>query len=652
MLVTGVMTARAPILVVDDHAAHLAVLQSILDPLGQPIVAAGSGEAAVAKTREQDFAVVLMDVHLPGIDGLEAAAAIRRSERGRRLPIIFLTGVDREPAQMLRGYENGAVDYLVKPYDPDILRAKVGVFVDLHLMREQVRALEHDRILRDAAEAQRARFYTLIMQSPVAIAIFEGATHVVALANSIFRGLLRRDNILGKSFVQAFPELRGSELESILDNVFATGKPFAADEHAMSLDVDGDGGGEKHYFKFNLEPLHDSNGRTYGSLAIAVDVTAQVRARKEIEALRTVAEMSERYFRTLIDSIPTLAWSARPDGQVDYYNQRWYAYTGASPDAAEIGWQESLEPGEAAMVQDRWQQSLESGESLEMQFRLRRADGKFRWHLMRAISVRNDAGKIARWVATNTDIDDHQRTEERLAEAFEREKQAREQAERAVQVNELFVGILGHDLRNPMNAIVMGANLLLGTVSDEHCLKSVRRILSSAERMARMINHIVDTTRMRSGGGLELHRERVDIAALCRRVVDELETARPGRTVTLQLGEGDCRGDWDPDRLQQALSNVIGNAIEHSGDGVNVRVEANAEEVVVLVHNQGVIPPDLTPVLFDPFRGSRRKGQKGLGLGLFITQQIVEAHGGNITVSSNEADGTTFRLVLPRHSST
>jgi signal transduction histidine kinase len=253
--------------------------------------------------------------------------------------------------------------------------------------------------------------------------------------------------------------------------------------------------------------------------------------------------------------------------------------------------------------------------------------------------------------ALEREIERRKELENALREALIREKEAREEAERSVRYNEMFAGMLGHDLRNPLSAITTGANYIARLNVSQKSTKAASRILSSAERMARMIDQLLDFTRIRVGGGLALTPTRFDLEELCCKVKDELEAANPERSIVVDV-QGNVVGEWDHDRLLQVFSNLVGNALHHGRPDHPVKIRCNGRNprrVTVSVHNGGVVPPEVLPVLFEPFRGNTRyQRTRGLGLGLFITQQIVEAHGGAIDVVSDEATGTTFRLVLPR----
>ncbi|MES1206612.1 MAG: hybrid sensor histidine kinase/response regulator [Pseudomonadota bacterium] len=222
---------------------------------------------------------------------------------------------------------------------------------------------------------------------------------------------------------------------------------------------------------------------------------------------------------------------------------------------------------------------------------------------------------------------------------------------RNLQMNEMFVGILGHDLRTPLSSVMTGAQLLERQIADPAHLKTLRRMLSSAGRMRDMIDQLLDLTRARLAGGSGMVTERgpVDLGELVTRAADEVRETAPDRRIAVTV-TGDCRDEGDTTRLLQVFSNLLSNAIHHGTPGTPVTVAADGgAQIVVAVHNQGVIPPELLPRIFDPFRGGRTSsGSRGLGLGLFITQQIVAAHGGHIVVTSSPADGTAFIVTLPR----
>jgi signal transduction histidine kinase len=226
--------------------------------------------------------------------------------------------------------------------------------------------------------------------------------------------------------------------------------------------------------------------------------------------------------------------------------------------------------------------------------------------------------------------------------------------ERAVQLSDMFVSILGHDLRTPLGAMTLAAEAIVRGSPDARALRPAGRILTSAERMKRMIEQLLDLARVRQGHGIPLHLGRVHLGELCRQAVQELEDANPQASLVLQ-NTGNVSGTWDADRLAQVVSNLVGNAVQHGTKGrpITVDVDGTDESTVRLrVHNFGSVPPEALPTLFEPFKRMAAHtmsaaGKTGLGLGLFIAREIARAHGGDVGVQSSE-ERTTFEVTLPR----
>jgi signal transduction histidine kinase len=230
------------------------------------------------------------------------------------------------------------------------------------------------------------------------------------------------------------------------------------------------------------------------------------------------------------------------------------------------------------------------------------------------------------------------------------EEHRRVLAEQQARFAETFVGMLGHDLRNPLNAITITVKLLLRGTEDERAIRAMERILSSAARMSNMVTQLLDLTRSRLAGGITIQKRAVDLGALVTEVVEELRRAHPGRTVAW-TPPAPLQVPVDRDRLAQVVSNLLGNALEHGDAAHPVTLDLSVTDgaVRLTVHNEGTpIAPEVMPVLFEPFRITRGDRSRGLGLGLFITEQIVLAHGGHVEVSSTAEGGTTFQVHLPR----
>ena len=231
-----------------------------------------------------------------------------------------------------------------------------------------------------------------------------------------------------------------------------------------------------------------------------------------------------------------------------------------------------------------------------------------------------------------------------------------EQHQRLTEANALLreqdtnIGIVAHDLRTPLASIVNGAHLLTTLPHDQDKAQHIaKRINRSALRMTTMIRDILDFTRGRLGGRIPLNRQLTDLAAISRAVVDELQTGHPTARIVVETA-GKLTGDWDPARIEQALSNLLANAVQHGGSDVTLIVSGeDNDQVVVTVRNGGrPIPPEQLPNLFAPFKAVRSNGSAAhLGLGLFIVREIVHAHNGSVAVTSS-LEGTVFSFRLPR----
>ena len=287
-------------------------------------------------------------------------------------------------------------------------------------------------------------------------------------------------------------------------------------------------------------------------------------------------------------------------------------------------------------------QATLTGRSHDLEYRIVLPDGSIRWLEAHGHLVRDAEGKPLRLVGVCMDV-----TARKLAE-LERARMSEELA-RVAEFRRRLLGIVAHDLRNPLGAIMMSADVLRAYELPERALSVVTRIRRSAERMGRMISDLMDYSQGQVGGGIPIAPQDADMADIGRRTIEEIEASTPERRVRLSVA-GDTAGRWDPDRVAQVLGNLVGNALQHGSGDVDVSVSGEADRVRLRVANGGnPIPADLLPRLTQPFaRGSAHGSGQGLGLGLYIVNEIVRAHGGTLRIESDAASGTRFTISWPR----
>ena len=238
-----------------------------------------------------------------------------------------------------------------------------------------------------------------------------------------------------------------------------------------------------------------------------------------------------------------------------------------------------------------------------------------------------------------------------LRDVTDRRRLAREREQllanevRLRELQERVLGIVSHDLRTPLSAIVLSAGRLRSTMAGQPGARTLERILSSSRRMDEIISDLLDYVRQGAGHGLAIAPSNVDAHQLCMTIADEVRAANPSSRITLAV-EGEAVGRWDARRLQQMVTNLVVNAVKHGEGAVAVTSRAADGMWTLMVHNGGApIPGELMPVIFEPFQS----GNGGPGLGLYIVRAVAEAHGGHVAVTSDARGGTTFTVVLPMH---
>lgn len=359
----------------------------------------------------------------------------------------------------------------------------------------------------------------------------------------------------------------------------------------------------------------------------------------------------ERQFVGLANAIPQLAWTASSDGVHDYYNNGWYAYTGLTEaDSKESDtWERVLHPEDVTRTAARWRQSLNTGLPYEMEFRLRRHDGVYRWFLARAVADRDAAGAIIQWFGTCTDIDSAKRSEAALRKT---EMALRE----ADQRKDVFLATLSHELRNPLAPIRTAARLLESPGLGPKEVGRIQAIISrQVAHMTSLLEDLLDVSRI-TRGALSLRKSYISLRGIFEAAV---ETAQPlidqrAHRLSVEWPSEDLIIEADSVRLTQVIANLLTNAARYTNAGgtIHLGFRIDTENLAVFVADSGIgLLPDMRARVFEMFTQAEPDlphSEGGLGIGLALAKGLVELHGGRIEAhSAGLGEGSEFVVLLP-----
>ena len=452
------------------------------------------------------------------------------------------------------------------------------------------------------------------------------------------------DAHLGRSLREILPDLADTA-EQLLHTILETGEPL------LNVELRGETPAQPGVARIWLEhflPLKHGD-RVVGISTVCEEITD----RKQVEdALR----QSEERYRCLAELIPQLVWTANVEGQLLDVNQRWSAFTGLTLEhARDMGWQAVVHPDDIPGLLQQWSEAVQQDIPYQAEGRMRRADGQYRWHLHQAVSQRNQQGEIIRWFGTATDIEPQKQLEVEREQLLQREQNARLESERANRVKDEFLAILSHELRSPLNPILGWTKLLqtrnLDATKTAEALATIER---NVKLQTQLIDDLLDIAKILRGK-LSINAVPVDLTVVIESALETVRTAAVSKSILLRSvlpNIGQVSGDTN--RLQQIIWNLLSNAIKFTPQGgqVEVYLERVDHYAQIVVSDTGKgISPDFLPHIFESFRQedvSITRTYGGLGLGLAIVRQLVEAHGGMIQASSpGEGQGATFTVQLP-----
>ena len=567
------------------------------------------GYSAEELTGESGF----REVHPDDREGTAAALAKAVSQPG--VPVVYSLRAHHKNGSW-RWVENVGTSFLG---DPSIAAVVVNS-----------RDVTESRAMENQIRQAESRFRTFMDNSP-AISFVKDEQGRYVWGNLAWATKLGRPigELIGQDDFALWPEPTAQIFRKNDRDALDSGRTLEVVEEV----------GDSRYMSLKF-PLEHEGGRYVGG--ITLDVTERLAAEA---ALRR----SETLLHALADSMPEIVWAAQPNGHVDYFNRRWFDYTGFTEDESySPGWAKILHPDDFSRCLDVWNASVKSGMPYQIEYRFEdRKNGGYRWHLGRALPVRDDEGRIVRWYGNCTDIDD--------------QKKALQAAESANQAKTRFLAVLSHELRTPLTPVLLSVSSLL---EDQSIGPEFRGVLEMARRNialeSRLIDDLLDVTQI-TRGKLTLRNETVDAHALILQAVEVCreDLKSSGLILRLALDAPSTTISADPARFQQIIWNLVKNSAKFTPSGGRISVRSANEEggagtlLVVEVSDTGIgIDPEFLPRMFEPFEQAedspwtRRYG--GLGLGLAISLAVVEGLGGTLCARSDgKGRGATIRITLP-----
>jgi two-component system CheB/CheR fusion protein len=477
--------------------------------------------------------------------------------------------------------------------------------------------------VKQRVEQSERNLHSMILQAPVAMCILLGPEHVVSVANPLMISLWGKpeEAVLHKPIFEGLPEARGQGLEAVLARVYEKGETFRASE--MPVELLRNGQTEMIYQNFVYEPYKNPDGTVEGVIAITVDVSEQV-----ITRLRS--EENEKRFRFLLNAMPQQVWTARADGSLDYVNEIITGDFGQSQEAViGQGWQGFVHPDDLPGALFKWQRALQSRHEYHTEFRLMFSDGNYYWHLARAVPMIEN-GKVTFWLGTNTNIHQQKTNETKKDE---------------------FISIASHELKTPLTTIKAFFQLSKREAGQHGKLNPfIPKAERQLERLGRLIEDLLDVSKI-NAGKMIYNKEDFDFSKLLADTAESIQQTTETHQIEIH---NHCTVNYygDQHRLEQVLINLLNNAIKYSpaGGKIILQCELEQQNLIVSVQDSGIgIAAEHLKGLFDRFYRVDNSSARfqGLGLGLFIANEIVKRHGGSFWIESEPDKGSTFYFLLP-----
>lgn len=515
-----------------------------------------------------------------------------------------------------------------------------------------------------------AEFFRLIFdQAPSFMAIVTGPEHEFRIVNDAYMQLVGQRDLIGRTVRDALPEVEGQGFFELLDQVYRSGEPITLKGAEIDLQRSDGGPAERVYLDFVYQPLTGADGNTIGIFVQGHDVTAQAVAELNLR------EAEER-FRMMAQTMPVQVWTARPDGELDWLSDQVYGYTGgAEADLAGAGWISIVHPQDRERVGGTWMRAVNERSRYEAEFRIRRADGAYRWHLVRATPILDERGTVSRWVGTNSDIDDQKAMSEQLADlnatlearVDQRNRELEEmharlrQSQRMEAIGNLAGGV-AHDFNNILQALAGSLTMANREIPEEAPGRArIEAAMGAVKRGAGLSSQLLAFSRRQA-----LQPRPLDLRDLLQDM-DQILRSAIGEAMAFEIEAPDDL--WpafvDASSTENALLNLAVNARDAVEGRGCLRIalsnrkltdqdlagdaEMSAGDYVELkvIDDGPGMPAEILDQVFEPFFTTKPVG-KGTGLGLSMVYGFARQSGGRVVIESTAGVGTAVSLSLPK----
>ncbi|APU70025.1 MAG: ATP-binding protein [Christiangramia sp.] len=473
------------------------------------------------------------------------------------------------------------------------------------------------------------QYKELIHSSTALITLLLGPDFVIDFANDAIRKVWGKgDQVTGKPLLEVLPELKGKEIEDYLNFVYQTGETFEAFEEPVEHIIDG----EKvlYYFDFTYQAQYDLNGELVGIGVFAQDVTERAILNQKIKK-------NEKEFRELVNLMPHKISVANSLGETIFYNQAWLDYVGKSMNQfLDTNWTEVVHPDHTAEIEHIFSDFLPKGEDFKIELKLKSKTGDYLWHLCQVTAIKDEHGQVNSWISSSTEI-------QQLKE--EEEKQ------------EAFLKLVSHELKTPVTSIKGYIQLIQSMTGKENeqnkTLKPyLKRVEDQVERLIHLISEMLDLSRIEQNE-LELNKTEFDLNRLVEEAVEDICYTNQEVRINIHH-EDEFQVLADRNRIEQVMLNFLTNAIKYSPENkhIDIRIfkrDKNSVGVKIKDHGLGISRKDRQHIFRRFFRveGKNQDTYSGFGIGLYLSNEIIERHNGKIFVKSKVGEGSEFIFTLP-----